>query len=196
MSLNSPPKHQSLPLPIHLHDLRFAAWICLSTIGLSGVAFGFIGGLVHLNGMLPGFFTGTTLTLRALGGFIYFFYTLLCLATYGVSFLLSGLVIVLLLFFLLRLASLAIRVHPPVAKRLVVATSAASGFLSGVFGVGAWQPLGTSTWIAACLAATAAGITTWLKAMPHATPTATQADQNQSLPQAQNLGRSTWNDLE
>lgn len=196
MSLNSPPKHQSLPLPIHMQDLRLAAWICLSAIGLSGVAFGFIGGLVHLNGMLPGFFNGPTLTLSALGGLIYFFYTLFCLATYGASFLLAGLVIVLLLFFLLRLASLAVRVHPPVAKRLVVATSAASGFLAGVFGVGAWQPLGTSTWVAACLAATAAGITTWLKAMPHATPTANQADQNQSLPHTQNLGRSTWNDLE
>lgn len=197
MLSDASPESQSLPLSVHVRDLQVAGWICIRTIAISGAVFGAAGAIFNINALLPGWFTGMSFGFNLAGAFIYFFYVTFCVLTYGASFLLTGIVFIFLAFFLLRLASLAVRVRLPATKRLITVSATAAGFTAGVVAVSAWQPLGITAFVVACLTAVATGITAWRKALPPESLPGPKTNQTPiPSPGPSNPGPSAWNDLE
>ncbi|MEY3458843.1 MAG: hypothetical protein RL215_2000 [Planctomycetota bacterium] len=190
-----PPRHShkiELALPIDSRSLRHAALICLGAIAIASTIFAFFGAVFDINGMLSRFGGTGQPGVIAIGYFLWFFYTLACIAIYSGTFLIIGFLLVFFAFVLLRALSFVIRVRAPVARWLVIAVSAGCGGLTGILGVGIWQPIGNSTWFAAALTAASAALLTWHKAMP--LPNQSRESAQAAAPGL--LPRSPWKDLE
>jgi hypothetical protein len=190
-----PPNHSDqiyLALPIDSRALRHAALICLGAIAMAAAIFAFINAMFDINGMLSRFGRTAQPGFIAIGYFLWFFYTLAGIAIYSGTFVIIGLVLVFFAFAVLRALSFVIRVRAPVARRLVIIVSAGCGGLTGMLGVGVWQPIGNSTWFAAALTAASAALFTWHRAMP----LRSQPRESAQAAAPGLLARSPWNDLE